>query len=168
MTSRTPVQERMVQNIVELHEKVQPVLKRLREDFEQAEYIAKHAVREAVAAAQGVGVPFSHIAKEGLGMGYSTKAKDWLAPPRSVTVDEAETATKVVVDAPTGTVSLSVDTVVRDPKTGVYVVTYDGTTYSVAAVGPDTEPWSSAAHDVPQAVYDLIKKHNPNWVLLED
>lgn len=167
MTKLNDRQERLLQNVAQTRDQVQPNLDRLQEEYELADYRAKSPVRDAIETAQEEGVPFRRI-QEVMGFSYPEKLKNWMRLPDSATKrllagDVPAQASKTFVE-----VIDSVKTVVRDSHSGVFTVHYNGHPYQVASSGPNEEAWSSADPAIPQGVYDLIKKEFPTWELLEE
>lgn len=161
-------QQRLLDAVGETLRAVEPSLKRLRDDYDIADYRGKAPVRAAIEAATSAGVPFNRITKDGMGFTYPGKLRDWLEVPDALVNrmngdDPVAVATEKFQD----TVE-KVTSVTRDNGTGDIVVTYLGDTYRVKSFGDIGGFWSGAEPTIPEAVYKLIGEEYPQWELVED
>lgn len=168
MTKLNDTQERILQGVKDTFADILPVLQKMEEDYEYAVYRAKKPLRESVDDALANGVPLKRIAEDAAGFAYPQKLKLWLRPSDAL-MERLAGGDVVLQTADTFTEDIeSIESVTRDPKTGVFHVTHRGGEYKVPALGPDEEPWSSREQSVPQAVYDLIAAKYPSYVVLDE
>ncbi len=167
MTKLNDTQERVLQAVKATFADTRPVLQKMEEDYEYAVYRAKKPLREAVEDALENGVPLKRLALEAAGFKYPQKLKLWLEPSEELLARLSGDVVLQTSDQFADDVE-SIKTVVRNPKTGEFEVTYKGEFFSVSALGPDAEPWSSRDTTVPQGVYDLITDEYPAYVVLEE
>ena len=167
MTKLNDTQERVLQSVKAAFADTLPVLQKMEEDYEYAVYRAKKPLREAVEDALENGVPLKRLSLEAAGFKYPQKLKLWLEPSEELLARLNSDVTLQTSDQFADDVE-SIKTVVRNPKTGEFEVTYKGEFFSVSALGPDSEPWSSRDTTVPQGVYDLITEEYPAYVVLEE
>lgn len=169
MTKLNDAQEQLLQAVKVAYDDVAPVLAKMEEDYEFAVYRAKKAVRDAVAAAQDGRVPMARITQEGTDLRYAQKLKAWLQPAESVVERVMDGGDVQLQAAEIYTEDIeSIESVTRHPSTGVFAVSYKGGDYSVAAMGPDTEPWAPRDWSIPNGVYELIEARYPGFVVLDD
>lgn len=169
MTILNEEQEQLLNTVKVAYEDILPVLRRMEDEYEHAVYRAKKSIRDAVAAAQDGRVPMARIVEDATDMRYAQKLKSWLLPPEAV-VGRAMDESAAQVETPSiyAEAIESIETVSRNPKTGVFSVVYNDNEYTVTAMGPDAEPWAEREADVPQEVYDLIQGRFPGFVVLEE
>lgn len=169
MTLLNDEQEQLLNTVKVAYEDILPVLRRMEDEYEHAVYRAKKPIRDAVAAAQEGRVPMARIVEDATDLRYAQKLKAWLLPPEGV-VERAMDGSAALVETPSiyAEAIESIETVSRNPKTGVFSVDLLGSEYLVPAMGPDAEPWAEREAGVPQEVYDLIKERYPGFVTLEE
>lgn len=170
MTNLTKAQESLLEGVRKTYEDVTPILTRLQEEYEYADYRAKRPLRDAIDVAREAGVPMSRIVKEATEFTYPQALTRWLEPAPSV--QDRLSAPKTEEPQPeTETFAEELEdirTVVRDGSTGIFKVNYKGFDYEVRAIGPDEEPWTTREEDVPSGVYELIESEYPGFVVLEE
>lgn len=169
MTNLNDRQEQLLETVRTTYDDVLPVLKRMQEDFEYATYRAKKPIRDAVDAALEGKVPMARIVNDATDLGYAQKLKVWLRPSDDLVKRLTEDTDVPIQATETYAEDIeSIETVSRNPNNGEFRVMYGGEVYTVAAMGPDEEPWASTDGAVPQGAYDLISKKYPGFVVLED
>lgn len=169
MTKLNDTQEHLLRAVESAYQDVAPVLAKMEEDYEFAVYRAKKAVRDAVAAAQEGRVPMARITQDGTDLRYAQKLKAWLQPAESVVERVMEGGDVQLQAAEIYADDIeSIESVTRHPGTGVFAVSYKGGDYSVAAMGPDAEPWAPRDMSIPEGVYLLIGERYPGFVVLDD
>lgn len=168
MTKLNDIQERSLQGAVDTFNSILPVLQKMEEDYEYAIYRAKKPLRDVVDEALANGVPLKRLAEDAAGFMYPQKLKAWLRPSDAL-VDRLsggdialQTAEAFITDIE------SIESVIRNPKTGEFDVSYKGESYVIPSMGPDEEPWCTEDPSVPAAVYHLISDKYPGFVALGD
>lgn len=168
MANLTEKQQRLLDAVRETYEQVAPALARLEEDYIHAEYRAKAPVRDAIQAAEEAGVPFKRITHEAIGFSYPGKLRDWIRTPEAVIQKIMAGEAPLPKSTEFEDAVESVKSVVRNPSTGEFTVSYLGNSYTVLSYGTAQECWSSPEAGVPQGVYEMIQEEFPTWILLED
>lgn len=162
MTRLNDTQARLLASVQKLKAQADRTIETIQKEADLAEFKAKSPVVQAIDEALKGGVPFRQMV-EALDMSYSNRLKQWMQPPNWMVQDMVASNTTGITN-----VAQEMKLVSRDPKTGEFRVKYLDETYTVPAMGPDDEAWSSADPNVPSAVYDKIKEQYPGWVLLEE
>lgn len=166
MVALNDKQQRLLNNVKETLESIQPTLDKLEEDFQYAHFRAKAPVIDAIRAAEVGGVPFKQVVE--LGFKYPAKLQKWLQPPDAVVRRMLSTDVAVATNEVFEETVAQVRAVTRDSFSGEFKVHYQGNVFTVPSTGQDMAPWSVADNLTPQGVYELIKQEFPAWELLED
>ena len=154
-----------LETLKSVREQVEPQLLRIQREFEAALFRAKKPIIDAIHNCENVNIPRIRIAQEGMDISYTKKMDSWMSPPEHL----AETESGMVTDPGSDVVvSPPVRTVIRNPKTGVITVTFEGNEYSIPAIGPDHLPWASLDESIPNSVYDMVKETYPGFEVLDD
>lgn len=169
MTNLSPAQEEMLANVGETYEEVARQIQATEDDYAYALYNLKTPVRDAVEHARNNGVPMNRIAPL-CGNMYAQKLNRWLSIDPGVLIRRATGEVRVTptVREEVKEIIEHIETVTRNPQTGVFTVQYDGQTHKVQAYGPDEEAWASPEDTTPPEVYELIKDKHPGFVVVED
>lgn len=168
MTILDDDQLRMLKTVRERYQDVQPTLDRLQLEYQLAVYKAKRPVQDAVDEAMESGIPLSKIAMDAVGFSYPQKLRRWLEPDPELAVKLAGGDTVLHAAETFEDEVDTIESVTRSPQDGSFSVVYKGDTYTVSAIGPDTEPWSTREEGIPQGVYNLIVSKYPGFVVLNE
>lgn len=168
MTKLNDEQQGMVEAMRQLHEDLAPVLERMEDEYQYAMHLAKQPLRDAVEEAKAAGVPMSAITESGFGYGYPAKLMKWLYLDDETLVRLERKHEDVKLSAKLTEHVNSVESVIRDPKSGVFTVLYNSGEYKVSAIGSDNESWATWESHIPQGVYDLIAEKFPGFVVYKE
>lgn len=168
MTILNDTQEQLLTAVRNAYDDVTPILRNMHEDYEVSVYRAKKPIRDAVESATTGGVPLSRIVSEATDLKYPQRLKAWLRPS-DVVVDRLITGDVQMEATDTYAEEINkIETVSRDPSNGKFTVVYLGSEYTVAALGPDSEPWATEDENIPKGVYTLIEKRYPGFAVIGD
>lgn len=168
MTILNDTQEQLLVAVKKAYEEVTPVIKKMEEEFEHAVYRAKQPVRDAVDTATDSRVPMSRIVSEATDLKYAQKLINWLKPSEAVAARLEDNSEAVQLTEEFTEEIESITTVHRDPSSGEISVLYQGMTFSVPSLGPDTEPWTTKDENIPPGVYKLIEDKYPGFAVLDE
>lgn len=165
----------LLEEVAKAYRDLEDPLKELQKRYRITEFRMKRKVIQAIENARGAKVPVARILKELGEVNYPAALERWMTPPEGLEAGPGEAEAELTDDDAEEALSAvealaqrETPPVVRDVRTGMLTVLWDGKDYKVLAMGPESDLWATREDDTPQEVYDLIKQTYPSFVVLED
>lgn len=159
-------QQQQIMNNLKEYEVLIDRISEAKKVIELTELKLKTDAREDVVQALRYGIPANKLAQF-FKFGYRHRIFKFFS------IDEAKADATTLLNTPikpkitTDMDGRNLDVPMRNKENGEISVGYKGELFTVKAIGTDLEPWAKRDDAIPQAVYDIIKKHYPNFVVLD-